>query len=42
MDVKTAFLDGDPGGEIYMQHPDGFVDKDHPEMVGRMRKTCMD
>ena len=42
MDVKTAFLDGDPGGEIYMQHPDGFVDEDHPEMVGRLRKTCMD
>ena len=39
MDVKTAFLNGDPGGEIYMQQPDGFVDKDHPEMVCRLRKS---
>jgi hypothetical protein len=25
MDVKTAFLNGDPDEEIYMQQPDGFM-----------------
>ncbi|KAK4386043.1 Retrovirus-related Pol polyprotein from transposon TNT 1-94 [Sesamum angolense] len=31
MDVKTAFLHGDLEENIYMQQPDGFVDKSKPD-----------
>jgi len=35
MDVKTAFLNGELDGEIYMDQPDGFV------MKGKENKVCM-
>ncbi|KAL0322223.1 UNVERIFIED_CONTAM: Retrovirus-related Pol polyprotein from transposon TNT 1-94 [Sesamum calycinum] len=34
MDVKTAFLYGDLEENIYMQQPDGFVDKSKPDYCG--------
>ncbi|GKF06659.1 ribonuclease H-like domain-containing protein [Tanacetum coccineum] len=39
MDVKTAFFNGPLKEEVYVAHPDGFVDIDHPEKVYRLRKT---
>ena len=39
MDVKCAFLQGDLEEEIYMQQPEGFIDKDHPNKVCRLRKS---
>ncbi|GKD45869.1 retrovirus-related pol polyprotein from transposon TNT 1-94 [Tanacetum coccineum] len=39
MDVKTAFLNGPMKEEVYVNHPDGFVDPDHPEKVYRLRKA---
>ncbi|GKD78736.1 retrovirus-related pol polyprotein from transposon TNT 1-94, partial [Tanacetum coccineum] len=31
MDVKTTFLNGPLKEEVYVAHPDGFVDSEHPE-----------
>lgn len=39
MDVETAFLNGAFKEEVYMQQPDGFVNKDHPEMICQLRKN---
>ncbi|GKE80898.1 retrovirus-related pol polyprotein from transposon TNT 1-94, partial [Tanacetum coccineum] len=39
MDVKMAFLNGLLKEEVYVNHPDGFVDPDHPEKVYRLRKA---
>nr|GEX24756.1 retrovirus-related Pol polyprotein from transposon TNT 1-94 [Tanacetum cinerariifolium] len=39
MDVKMAFLNGPLKEEVYVAHPDGFVDPDHPEKVYRLRKA---
>ena len=38
MDVKTAFLKGDLENDIYMGQPEGYIDKDHPELVCKLNK----
>jgi hypothetical protein len=38
MDVKTAFLNGELDGEIYMQQLDGFVAPGQENKVCRLRK----
>nr|GEY17390.1 retrovirus-related Pol polyprotein from transposon TNT 1-94 [Tanacetum cinerariifolium] len=37
MDVKTAFLNGNLGQEVYVSQPDGFVDQDNH--VYKLKKT---
>ena len=39
MDVKTAFLQGNLDIDIYMRQPDGYVDKEKPEYVCKLRKS---
>ncbi|GKE99047.1 retrovirus-related pol polyprotein from transposon TNT 1-94, partial [Tanacetum coccineum] len=39
MDVKTAFLNGNLREEFYVSQPDGFVDKDKPNHVYKLKKT---
>ena len=39
MDVKTAFLQGDLDEEIYMKQPDGYVDKEKPNHVCKLKKS---
>ena len=39
MDVKTAYLNGDLEREIYMEQPEGYVDKDQTDLVCRLRKS---
>ncbi|GJU52413.1 retrovirus-related pol polyprotein from transposon TNT 1-94 [Tanacetum coccineum] len=39
MDVKTAFLNGNLRKEVYVSHPDGFVDKDNPNHVYKLKKA---
>ncbi|GJY34231.1 retrovirus-related pol polyprotein from transposon TNT 1-94 [Tanacetum coccineum] len=39
MDVKTTFLNGNLGEEVYVSQPDGFVDKDNPNHVYKLKKA---
>ncbi|GKF54739.1 retrovirus-related pol polyprotein from transposon TNT 1-94 [Tanacetum coccineum] len=39
MDVKTAFLNGNLREEVYVSQPDGFVDKDNPSHVYKLKKA---
>ncbi|GKA15208.1 retrovirus-related pol polyprotein from transposon TNT 1-94, partial [Tanacetum coccineum] len=39
MDVMTAFLNGHLKEEVYVNHPDGFVDPHHPDKVYRLKKA---
>ena len=39
MDVKTAYLNGDLEEEIFMKQPEGFVDKDQPDLVCKLKKS---
>ena len=39
MDVKSAFLNGNLENEIYMNQPEGYIDKEYPNMVCRLRKS---
>nr|GEW55695.1 hypothetical protein [Tanacetum cinerariifolium] len=38
-DVKTAFLNGNLREEVYVSHPDGFVDPDNPNHVYKLKKA---
>ncbi|GJY94498.1 retrovirus-related pol polyprotein from transposon TNT 1-94 [Tanacetum coccineum] len=38
-DVKTAFLNGNLREEVYVSQPDGFVDKDNPNHVYKLKKA---
>ncbi|GJW82159.1 retrovirus-related pol polyprotein from transposon TNT 1-94 [Tanacetum coccineum] len=39
MDVKTVFLNGILREEVYVIQPDGFVDKDNPNHVYKLKKA---
>ncbi|GKF78321.1 retrovirus-related pol polyprotein from transposon TNT 1-94 [Tanacetum coccineum] len=39
MDVKIAFHNGPLKEEVYVSHPDGFIDPDHPEKIYLLRKA---
>ncbi|GJR43541.1 retrovirus-related pol polyprotein from transposon TNT 1-94 [Tanacetum coccineum] len=39
MDVKTAFLNGNMWEEVYVSQPDGFMDKDNPNHVYKLKKV---
>ncbi|GKD30632.1 uncharacterized mitochondrial protein-like protein, partial [Tanacetum coccineum] len=39
MDVKTAFLNGNLQEVVYVSQPDGFVDKDNPNHVYKLKKA---
>jgi len=39
MDVKTAFLNGELDVVIYMEQPEGFVQKGREHLVCKLRKT---
>ncbi|POM62069.1 Gag-pol Polyprotein, partial [Phytophthora palmivora] len=38
-DAKTAFLNGSLGLEIFMEQPEGFVSKEHPDLVCSLGKS---
>nr|GEW23400.1 retrovirus-related Pol polyprotein from transposon TNT 1-94 [Tanacetum cinerariifolium] len=39
MDLKTAFLNCNLREEVYVSHPDGFVDQDNPNYVYKLKKA---
>ncbi|GKF85616.1 retrovirus-related pol polyprotein from transposon TNT 1-94, partial [Tanacetum coccineum] len=39
IDAKTAFLNGNLREEVYVSQPDGFVDKDKPNHVYKLKKA---
>ncbi|GJT03756.1 retrovirus-related pol polyprotein from transposon TNT 1-94, partial [Tanacetum coccineum] len=39
MDVKNAFLYGSLKEDVYVCHPKGFIDADHPSHVYRLKKA---
>nr|GEV83808.1 retrovirus-related Pol polyprotein from transposon TNT 1-94 [Tanacetum cinerariifolium] len=39
MDVNTAFLNGNLQEEVYVSHPNGFVDIDNPNHVYKLKKA---
>ncbi|GKB84830.1 gag-pol polyprotein, partial [Tanacetum coccineum] len=39
INVKTAFLNGPLKEEVYVSHPEGFVDYNHPNHVYRLKKA---
>ncbi|GKF40166.1 retrovirus-related pol polyprotein from transposon TNT 1-94, partial [Tanacetum coccineum] len=41
MDVKTAFQNGNLQEEVYVSQPDGFVDKDNPNHMYKLKKALL-
>lgn len=39
LDINNVFLQGDLDEEVYMTQPPGFIDKDKPDHVCRLRKA---
>ncbi|GKC91682.1 retrovirus-related pol polyprotein from transposon TNT 1-94, partial [Tanacetum coccineum] len=39
MDVKTTFLNGELKEEVYVSQPEGFLDKDNPSHVYKLKKA---
>jgi hypothetical protein len=39
MDVKTTFLNGEIGEEVYIEEPKGFVIHEHKSHVCRLKKA---
>ncbi|GKG49268.1 retrovirus-related pol polyprotein from transposon TNT 1-94, partial [Tanacetum coccineum] len=39
MDVKTAFLNGNLREEVYVSHPNWFMDLDNPNHVYKVKKA---
>ena len=39
MDVKTAFLNGNITEDVYMMHPEGFVDPKNAGKVCKLQKS---
>ena len=39
MDVKSAFLKGILDKEVYIEHPEGFVDPNKRDMVCKLHKA---
>nr|GEU28702.1 copia-type polyprotein [Tanacetum cinerariifolium] len=39
MDVKTTFLNDTLKDEVYVNHPDGFIDPHHPDKVYHLKKA---
>ena len=39
MDVKTAFLNGKLDVEIYMEQPEGFMQKGRGHIICKLRKS---
>ncbi|GJZ92755.1 retrovirus-related pol polyprotein from transposon TNT 1-94 [Tanacetum coccineum] len=42
MDVKMAFLNGELKEEVYVSQPEGFVDKEYPSHVYKLKKALYD
>ncbi|CAM9588974.1 unnamed protein product, partial [Heterosigma akashiwo] len=39
LDISTAFLNSDIDGDVYVKQPPGFIDKDHPNKVWKLKKA---
>ncbi|GJR48591.1 retrovirus-related pol polyprotein from transposon TNT 1-94 [Tanacetum coccineum] len=39
IDVKTTFLNGDLGEEVYVSQPEGFIDPDNPTHMYKLKKA---
>lgn len=42
LDINNAFLQGHLSEDVYMSQPPGFIDKDHPSYVCKLKKSIHD